>query len=183
LALTVATLLKALRLFAKQTTDPLELLVQLNDDLKADLLPGQFVTVALMTLDLSDDSLTTVLAGHHPSLIVDPAGEIILKRTGKSGMGIGLTTGEPFRASLVAQQIFLEPGQTLLQYTDGVEEAKDPAEEEFGRSRVIGILGAGGTMEPQDLVDTLTHATVDHAEHHQVDDLTIFAIRREHEGM
>lgn len=108
---------------------------------------GRFVTLFYGIL-YPDGRLDYCNAGHNPPMLVT-------RRTGVDrlevgGMVIGLFDGTPFEEGTVR----LEPGDFLVTFSDGVSEAMNSAEEEFGDE---GILSSLADMEATDVVPQLRH--------------------------
>jgi len=89
-----------------------------------------FATAFLGLLDLATGALTFASAGHDPVALVRASGEI--EWLMPTGMPLGLMPNATYTAS----EAHLEPGDTMVLYTDGITEANDPEEEEFGRDRL-----------------------------------------------
>ena len=70
--LVVSNTLRSLRFLCRNEKDIVQLVSQLNDEIKDDLLPGTFVTLAAGVLDATAHTFTSVLAGHHPWLLFLP---------------------------------------------------------------------------------------------------------------
>ena len=181
-ALVVATALKTLRMLARAVTDLTELMGQLNDEIKPDLLPGQFITIFAAIFDPVASNLTCVLAGHHQLLIANPDADLMLRKIGKPGMAVGLLAGQLFRKSLKPEVVQLNPGDIVLQYTDGLIEAINEEDEEFGVARVCGSLMANCMGDMQSMVDSIASEVVEFAGGAIDDDLTLLAIARDPEG-
>jgi sigma-B regulation protein RsbU (phosphoserine phosphatase) len=73
-------------------------------------------------------------AGHDAPLRVDAKGAI------QPLAGRGVVLGIEEEVEYAEHEIHLQPGDRLLLFTDGLTEAVNPAEEEFGRPRVQAIL-------------------------------------------
>jgi serine phosphatase RsbU (regulator of sigma subunit) len=88
-----------------------------------------------------------------------------------------MAPGIPYGAGETA----LEPGETLVLYTDGLVEApaaNDPADE-FGRARVAEILRTGHHLPARQLLDRLLEAHAAHAgDVPLADDTTLVVVRR-----
>jgi serine phosphatase RsbU (regulator of sigma subunit) len=183
-ALVVATALKTLRFLARQLADPAHLLAQFNDEIKPDLLPGQFMTIAAVALDPLAGEAQLLRAGHHTALLMNLDRDDVLRRVGSArGMGIGLATGTRFSETLRSERIVLEPGDTLLLYTDGLIEAPAAAPagaegEQFGEHRLFGHALTVHGNGAQRLVDDLARVVDDWAGGAVGDDLTVLAIAR-----
>jgi serine phosphatase RsbU (regulator of sigma subunit) len=77
-------------------------------------------------------------------------------------------------------ELALEPGDTLVFYTDGIVEAHNPQRELFGFERLEAIVRELGDLTPEQLIDTLLTA-VDVFSHgrQQHDDMTLLVLRVE----
>ncbi len=175
-ALVVATALKTLRFIARQTADLVTLLTQFNNEIKADLIPGQFITMFAAVLDPASCRMTCVRAGHHPALIANLDTGLILRKVGNQGIAIGLVAGKIFQQSLNPDAIALQPGDILLQYTDGLVEAMDQDQQEYGEARLYGSLLSRLELPLQELVDGIAKDVGEFADGNVGDDLTIFSL-------
>jgi sigma-B regulation protein RsbU (phosphoserine phosphatase) len=81
-----------------------------------------------------DGRLTAVNAGHCPVLIRRRNGGI--ERIESSGLPLGILGNASYKETTSS----LEPGDLVLLYTDGLTEAEDPDEEEFGVERVEQVV-------------------------------------------
>ena len=73
----------------------------------------------------------------------------------------------------------LEPGDTLVLFSDGVTEAQNEAGEEFGDDRLLAVLRAAATAPASDVVTRVFDAIDAFAGHApQFDDITMFVVRR-----
>ncbi len=175
-ALVVATALKTLRFLARNISNMGNLMVQFNDEIRADLLPGQFITLFAAELDPVSGSVSCMRAGHHAGIMVSADGDIIMRKVGKTGMAIGLAAGPIFAGSIHAEMIHLSPGDMLVQYTDGVTEAMDGESVEFGEMRFYASLLSNLDKPAQDTVDAIAADVIAHVKGQLDDDLTIFAV-------
>jgi serine phosphatase RsbU (regulator of sigma subunit) len=175
-ALVVATALKTLRFLARQTANLSNLLIQFNDEIRLDLLPGQFITLFAAELDTVSGTLNCVRAGHHSGLLLSANRDTVLLKVGKTGMAIGLASGPIFAGSIHVDVVHMQPGDVLMQYTDGLTEAMDSDGNEFGELQLYSSLFAHANLSAQDLVDAIAADVVSHVQGNLDDDLTIFAL-------
>lgn len=175
-ALVVATALKTLRFLARQTSDLSTLLSQFNDEIRGDLLPGQFITMFAGVLDLETREFICIRAGHHPGIIVNMAAANPIRRIGNQGMAIGLVSGAVFQRSLKPDLMILEPGDVFFQWTDGATEANDGDGNEYGDHRLYGAVLASFESDMQEMVDGVAEDVLQFAKGNLDDDLTIFAL-------
>jgi serine phosphatase RsbU (regulator of sigma subunit) len=177
-ALHVATLIKIVRIFSRENPELLDLVGRINQEIRPDLLPGQFVTLFSALLDPVARSLTCLLAGHHPLIIINPDHRHPVRLVGNRGMALGLVDREEFLAGLRPDVVGLYPGDVLLQYSDGIEEARPLIDgaEEFGRNRIFAHLFEHYALPLQELVDGLARRVVEYAGGGAEDDVTILAV-------
>ncbi len=134
---------------------------------------GMFVTVWAATLNWETGLLTYVNAGHNPPLLRHGAKgswEWLRKRC-----GIFLGTFET--AKYRQETLTLESGDELLLYTDGVNEAFNINEEEYGNDRLEAFVSTHAHMHPRELVRALRADVARWANGaEQSDDVTILAL-------
>jgi sigma-B regulation protein RsbU (phosphoserine phosphatase) len=73
----------------------------------------------------------------------------------------------------------LEAGDTLVMFTDGVTEALNPEEEEFGTERLSTILSGLADKSSQQIINAIKTAITDFADGaEQSDDITLLVVKR-----
>jgi len=169
-----------LRSHAPAHTSPAQLLAHLNELIHPSMKRGMFITLFYGILDARRGSFTFANAGHNPLLFYSTANAVCLP-VKTTGMPLGLMRGERFDKKLADQTIEIDSGDILVQYTDGVNEAANASDEEFGVDRVVEIVGRAGETgsRAEDVVDRLSkdvQAFVAGAP--QSDDITVIALRR-----
>jgi len=95
---------------------------------------SMFATLFLGVLDTQTGAMNYINAGHVPPILSRPGGEHELLQP--SGPLVGITEDIPF----VVQQVFMNPGDAVLVYTDGITEAMDAHQELFGADRLLATL-------------------------------------------
>jgi sigma-B regulation protein RsbU (phosphoserine phosphatase) len=118
-----------LRSLAEACCTPSEVLTKLNRLLVEDFPAGKFVTLVYAVLDPAAHSVTFANAGHLPPILVDNNGERFLDT--ERGLPLGLSCGD-YSESTVA----LSQGSCLVFYSDGITEAVNRVEEEYGVDRL-----------------------------------------------
>lgn len=173
LFMTIArTLLKATAQFV---AEPTRCIAQLNDLLAAENEQMMFVTLFYGVLRLDTGEVRYVNAGHNPPYLLRASGEVApLPRTG--GIAVAVSEGMIYREA----SLRLAPGDQLLLYTDGVTEAFDPDEQEYGDQRLEQALRAAlaANSSPEQIAAHLladVHAFERGAP--QADDITCVALR------
>ncbi|KAB2969096.1 MAG: SpoIIE family protein phosphatase [Thermoanaerobaculia bacterium] len=97
--------------------------------------PEKYATAFVARLDPARHRLAWANAGHNPALLARAPGRI--ERLEATGPPLGLLE----RASYGVGEVALDPGDLLVVYTDGITEAIDPEEEEFGLARLEAVIG------------------------------------------
>jgi serine phosphatase RsbU (regulator of sigma subunit) len=141
--LVMSMLSALLRAFTDDFDSPSALIAELDAKLTTTLRPGTFITLFFGILDPEDSSLTFASAGHSPTLIYrSETGRTEQFRT--RGIPVGAIRGGAIRSTLEDHVITIGPGDVLVQYTDGITEAFDPAgREQFGMERLEALLTEG----------------------------------------
>ena len=146
---------QATRLFqtlAKQGMSPAEICTRINDALSgADNEGNMFVTMFLGLLDLQTGHLSFCNAGHNPPILVggEHGGDFIDMIPNAP---IGVLPGLEFRG----EEIESIKGRPLFVYTDGLNEAENPAHEQFGDDRLLSILRTCSFESTRQVIENIT---------------------------
>ncbi len=118
-----------------------------------------FVTVFLGQYDPNAHELVYCNAGHNPPLLYrkqpDQNGQATWLRP--TGAAIGLVEEYKLRSD----KIFLQEGDILLLYTDGLTEATNPNGEELGRERLPGLIAENANLSARDMISALRKGLAD----------------------
>jgi len=96
---------------------------------------GVFVTMLIMIVDPVGHRVHYIRAGHNPPLIVTRDGDSMLF-DGGGGPPVGLFSTLKFKREISR----VEPGSVLVIYTDGVSEAENAQDEQFGVDRLVEVV-------------------------------------------
>jgi sigma-B regulation protein RsbU (phosphoserine phosphatase) len=132
-ALLMSNLQASVRAFATEAALPAELCDQVNRILCGRIAEGRFISFFYCTIDADSGSLAYCNAGHYPPVLVRASGEV--ERLAAGGPVLGVFPDATFAAGEAA----FERGDRLVLYTDGITEARDEADDEFGEDRLISI--------------------------------------------
>lgn len=134
--------------------------------------PGMFVTCCVMLVDPVRHRMELGCAGHAPPVIRHAAGS-----AADVAIAPGLPLGLGAQVDIGSTELALAPGDLLTVITDGVDEAKSPAGEEFSRWRVLDAIGQGAGAV--DTARRLQSAVNRHAAGTpQHDDITLVSVER-----
>jgi sigma-B regulation protein RsbU (phosphoserine phosphatase) len=96
--------------------------------------PERYVTAFIAALDPATGRVSYTNAGHNPGLLVRADGTI--QRLEANGMPLGLFPAVDYQRV----DVTLGPGDLVLLYTDGITEAANPANDEFGLERLQSVV-------------------------------------------
>ncbi len=133
---------------------------------------NQFVTAFYGILDATNRTLAYSNAGHNPPLLLDAKGEAHFEERG--GVPLGM-----FRDSRYYEYYAtIDPGQTLVLYTDGVTEATNPAMEEYGRDRLVDAARRSKDLPAREMIDFIHRDLLQWTEGRgATDDVTFFIVK------
>ena len=153
--------------------DPAKILKAVNKQIGANNQSDMFVTLWLGILEISTGLLSAANAGHeYPCLMHKNRDFILLKDPH------GLVLGAMDKTEYRSYEIQLVPGDTVFLYTDGVTEATNAENEEFGLERMVDALNLELDVPVAKLVDNVRGAVgafVGDAP--QADDITMMVLR------
>ena len=153
---------------------PGDVLSDVNDLLYEENETAMFVTVFYAVYSPMTGKLTYANGGHNPPLLIHADGSSeFVPRVG--GIALGIAQGVPF----LQGSLNLQPGDTLLLYTDGVTEAMNADSEEFGVERLQAIFLEDPPASAQDANEAIFEAVHSFAgDTPQSDDITCLSITR-----
>ena len=171
-ALHMANLRNLTRFAAKAGKGPAATLKAVNEAAFPDLKGESFVTLLYAEIDLKARQGVLVSAGHEPALLLHQGGVTGIRA---KGMPIGVAEPEDFDFIVKETTFSLAPGDQLVLYTDGVTEAMNAKEEQFGRERLDAAVKDG--KDPRSTLDGLLKLVHRHADgFEQSDDLTALVL-------
>lgn len=174
-AATVMAMLRAiLHCYSDDDISPASVMRYANDKLVSSNLDGSFVTAFFAVYDPVDSSVSWARCGHNPPLLKRPDHPGIVELDGSGVPPLGIVAGmQPEQESRT-----LEPGETLVLYTDGITEAFDDNGRMFGTKGLIDALERCSGM-PDCVVDSVHAALYMHTGvMDRDDDQTLVALQR-----
>jgi sigma-B regulation protein RsbU (phosphoserine phosphatase) len=166
------TLVRASTLSNPNVKDGIE---RANSLICADSKSGMFVTLFYAILDVKKRSLKYVNAGHNPPLLIkEPSSDILLLKA--KGIALGVTEG----VKLEEAETQIEKGDIIVLYTDGVTEAINEKEEQFGQQRLLKIIEKNRLLPASDIVRKVQEEVKAFSGNQpQFDDITLMIIKVE----
>src|SRR5712672_1601475 len=133
-ALLMSNLQAAVRGLASPSLAPEDLCLRLNALLCRNIASDRFVTLFYAQLDGPSRQLRYVSAGHNPPFVLHRDGSH--ERLRQGGIVLGVFANQVFKSGTVE----LQSGDRMVLYTDGVTEACNSNDEEFGEERLLQVL-------------------------------------------
>ena len=148
-------------------------LTKSNHLLAAYSIECMFVTAFYAIYNTKTGDVTYSNAGHNPPFVLRRDGSVEELPSSKKPM-LGV-----FEIEYDEEAFRLEPGDTLVMYTDGVTEAKDPNNEEFGTRRLTTTLGGLPGKGSQQIIEEVKSAIKEFTNGaEQSDDITMLVVGR-----
>ena len=170
-ALWMAMIIAVFRTQIANERQPGKIVSTLNTALTARNELMMFATFFIGVLDLKTGVLTYCNAGHEAPLLLGGDKPRFLDI--ESNVPLGVMAEWEYKV----QQKTLAPDTTLFLYTDGLTEAEDKEQAQFGRDNMVAMLSTPSTSS-ETLISTMTNAVQDFVgDAEQSDDLTLLAIR------
>jgi len=169
-ALLMSNLQAAVRGLASAALHPDDLCARLNTLLCRNMASDRFVTLFYAQLDGAARRLRYTSAGHNPPFVLHPDGSCDRLREG--GGVLGVFANQVFR-SAVAE---LRPGDRVVLFTDGVTEASNIADEEFGEERLLQVLRENLGSSAREMQKQILRAASDFSGGIWRDDATLLVI-------
>lgn len=168
----------SLRSVARGENSPSKALAAVNRQLFPDIREDMFISMAYGILDGATGILTLSRAGHDPALCFRrDTGKVESLRS--PGLALGVDSGQVFERVTKDQEVILKSGDCVLFYTDGVKEAIDSQEEEFGMERMAQVFSAAAPLGAETVLTRMQEELKQFTgECPQMDDITLVAIEK-----
>ena len=171
-SLFMAQATRLFRTLATQHMMPAEIATRMNAALSEDNDQGMFVTMFIGHINLTTGSMDFCNAGHNPPYISDAGGGKFLEMLPNAP--IGLWPGLEYDGECLENI----SGQMLVVYTDGLNEAENRQQVQFGDDRLLDIMETMPRCSAKEVIDALYEAVQLHRDGAEPnDDLTIMSIR------
>ena len=155
--------------------DPIAAVKRMNENLSS-LHIDRFVTLALILIDSKTHSATVVNAGHMPP-ILRKASDKSLTSIAVEEAGVPLGVMDDF--DYESTQVVLEPGDSLLLYTDGVNEAMDKDGKQLTTAGMIDDIQISQTTTPETIGQSVCESVSRHVgETDMIDDACLVCVGR-----
>ena len=168
----------ALRTKAPANRSPAQVLREVNRIIFPDIKDDLFITITYGILNASTREFVFARAGHEPVLVCNAASGQIEALSGK-GMAIGIDSGQVFDNLIEDVSLTLRPQDTVVLYTDGITEAIDGQEQEFGQDNLYeAIRTFSKSRNASEVINGLEQRVKRFVgSHPQNDDITLMVVK------
>jgi len=171
-ALLMANLQASLRALANDGKSVRKMVGKINDLVYKNTTSDKFITFFYGELSVQESAFTYTNAGHNPPLLFHQDGSYQFLDTG------GIILGMMPHMAYEEETIRLQPNDTLVLYTDGITEAQNLEEEEFGEERLIQEIYENRTRTAEDISERILKAVKTFSnEADQADDITLLVVK------
>ncbi len=180
-SLVMAMVKSTVRIEALKNPSPHHVISFLNSILSNDIPEDMFITLFYAVFNLKDYQMSYCCAGHNPAYLFSPSeGRLSSLKPEGSPVGMVLFDEKQYASRLKEEKLYLKPDDILLLYTDGVTEAKNGGNNQFGTERLEQFIERHGGCAPDEVksalraeIESFTGNTP------QSDDITFVVLRRE----
>lgn len=176
-ALFMANTRTIIRASLNNAPSPVEGISNANRLICSDSSNGMFVTLFYAQIDPPSGILKYVNAGHNPPLLsrINPGGEVHIISLNRTGIALGIEPEMPYSEV----QVDIQPGDSLLLYTDGVTDAHNQLNVDYGMGRLESLLVYNKGKTASQVLDILIRSVQNFIQDTEpYDDLTAAMIRR-----
>ena len=167
-SLFMAQTIRLFRAMAKQRRKPCDIANRLNNELSENNDNGMFVTMFIGEADLTTGHLYYCNAGHNPPLLDDEFINV------ESNAPLGLWP----ELDYVGEELDNISGKMLFIYTDGLNEAENLAQEQYGDDQLQQMLQQMKSYTAKQIIDAFSQSVESHRNGAEPnDDLTMLAIK------
>ncbi|HBQ60988.1 MAG TPA: serine/threonine-protein phosphatase [Balneolaceae bacterium] len=135
----------------KEQPSPKELFLQLNNYIKSNSKDKTFVTGCAAFFPNDDDHFEYIRAGHNIPIYSNKERDRTFKLKA-NGFALGMTSTKILEQNLEVKKFHFKPGDSVLFYTDGLNEARNEHEEEYGEDRIESLMEIYGSLHSKTIV-------------------------------
>nr|MBA3384355.1 SpoIIE family protein phosphatase [Actinomycetota bacterium] len=160
------------RSLAREHPEPGDFLAAANEVVVGEIASGKFITMLYLLIDARTGAVSVASAGHPPPRLVSADGSVIGIEA--RGLALGVDSGIEYEETRAE----LEPGGSVVLYTDGVIEARRAAEF-YGQDRLDALLARRHTRPAVDIAGSVIHSARQFTGGELLDDCAVVVLKRE----
>lgn len=172
-AMIMANLQASIRVGLEITEDFPAFISRINNHIYKNTSSSEFITFFIAAWDPTRKLIHYINAGHNPPLLADKNGNI--QALDATGLILGVLPDQKYER----KSIELREGSVLAIFTDGLEEAMNPAGEMFGQQKIIEVLLESKNGTSKEIVKTIQDRAIEFCQGKPLhDDLTMIVVKR-----
>ena len=154
-----------------------DFVITANHALSECMQKGFFVTLTYLEINTETREIELVRAGHSPTFYYDSKKDEV-SQLREGGLGLAIVRNDNFKKFVKpAEKISYNPGDLLVLYTDGIVEAKNEENEEYGYDRLKDIIEANKTINSAEIASEIVNSVMNFSQGDINDDYTVLIIR------
>lgn len=170
-----------LKHLARKHSSPAEVLKAINFEMYPEIHENMFITITYAILNTKENKITLARAGHELPLLFQykkATKNHIIEKILSPGMAVGMVSHEVFDSVIQDVSVSFFPEDTFILYTDGITEATNENDEEFGIDRLEKNLLTSLQLPPK----KINHQVINALEKFSgtkknIDDLTLVSVK------
>ncbi len=176
-AMVMAILRSTLRTFAGKRMDAGTVIKDINPILLRDTPRNMFATVFYGVMDIPNRCMYYSIAGHNQGILYSPGTEKV-KLFKAGGMPVGMLDSAIFDSAIELFKATFQQGDVFIQYSDGITEAKNLQDEEYGEDRFYEVIVKSYNTDLDKMRDSiLKDVKAFRGAKEQTDDITLLIMR------
>ncbi|MDB4766974.1 SpoIIE family protein phosphatase [bacterium] len=163
--------------FALATTNSAAMAINKLNDKLTDMNLDRFVTLCLCLLNTKENTVEIVNAGHMPPIIRHANSSALTELSLEfSGVPVGVLAGFEYESTM----IHLQPGDLMVLYTDGINEAMNSDDKQFTTEAIIAEIASSQAKTPEAVNKVICDAVALHmGAEKPIDDMCLVTVGRE----
>ncbi|MFC1668578.1 GAF domain-containing SpoIIE family protein phosphatase [Chlamydiota bacterium] len=143
-----------LRIISQSSNSPSKILESVNDHIFSDMKYDMFISSTFGIMDLSKGEFISSRAGHEPLIYFNKKDKKLTLIKSK-GIAIGIDKGALFKNTIEDHHISLKKGDILVLYTDGITEAIDSKNTEFGIENLLNTISISANLSAFEIANNI----------------------------
>ena len=138
----------------KEEPNPKELFLQLNNYIKSNSKDKTFVTGCVAFFPNDEEHFEYIRAGHNIPIYYNKERDTTFKLK-SNGFALGMTSTKLLDKNMEVKKFHFKPGDSVLFYTDGLNEARNNRGEEYGEERIESLMEIYGSLHAKTIIGKL----------------------------
>ncbi len=135
----------------KEKPSPKELFLQLNNYIKSNSKDKTFVTGCVAFFPNDEEHFEYIRAGHNIPIYYNKERDTTFKLKA-NGFALGMTSTKLLEKNLEVKKFHFKPGDSVLFYTDGLNESRNERGEEYGEERIESLMEIYGSLHAKTII-------------------------------